>query len=140
MLKEIINKIFKKLPWFFFLWTHFLFMGKAMKNRKGLKLVTNLPSGCKTHLERSFFSYLSPRQFSWFNTNWFLSYSKNYICYFMQANSQRHNYSSFIWNFEFENYGKGEKKIQKLKNLGKEKSYLDEIKRIFHNFWNAFFW
>ena len=36
--------------------------------------------------------------------------------------------------FESGNYGKEGKKLQKLEYLKNEKSYLDEIKNIFHSF------
>ena len=38
------------------------------------------------------------------------------------------------------NPGQGEGKLQKTEYLENEKSFLDEIKSIFHNFWRAFFW
>ena len=42
-----------------------------------------------------------------------MSYSKTYICYFMQDSSYLHNYSSFIWPFESEKRGKEGEKITK---------------------------
>ena len=54
---------------------------------------------------------------------------------------QRHNYSSFIWPFESGNCRrKGQKIEKKNEYLENEKTFLDEIKIILHNFWNAFFW
>ena len=44
------------------------------------------------------------------------------------------NYSTSIWPFEFEKCGKEGKKIQKFEYLENEKSFLDEIKNIFHSF------
>ena len=57
----------------------------------------------------------------------------------MPASSGRHNNSSFIWPFSFENCGMEEKKFQKVEYLKNEKGFSDETKSIFHNFWNAFF-
>ena len=44
------------------------------------------------------------------------------------------NYSTSMCPFESENCGKEGKKIQKLEYLKNEKSFLDEIKHIFHSF------
>ena len=49
----------------------------------------------------------------------------------MQANSDIINYSTFICPFES---GKEGKKLQKSEYLKNEKSFLDEIKNIFHSF------
>ena len=64
----------------------------------------------------------------------FLSYSKNYICKFMQANYDIINYSTFVCPFESGKCGKEGKKLQKFEYLENEKSFLDEIKNIFHSF------
>ena len=47
------------------------------------------------------------------------------------------NYSSFICPFEYGKCGKEGKKIQKFEYLEKEKSFLDEVKNIFHSFLRA---
>ena len=54
----------------------------------------------------------------------------------MRTNLRRH-YSSFIWPFESGIFQKGRGRDNKKLNISK--SFLDEIKSIFHNFWNAFF-
>ena len=51
----------------------------------------------------------------------------------MQANSQCRNYSTFIWPFEYRNW-EGWEKNTKNAYLKNEKSFLDEMKTIFHNF------
>ena len=43
-----------------------------------------------------------------------------------------------LWPFE-SGKRKG-KKQQNIKYLKNERSFFEEIKTIFHNFWNAFFW
>ena len=58
----------------------------------------------------------------------------------MQANSQCHNYYSFIWSFGSGECGKEGKKLQKFEYIENEKSSLNEIKNIFKNAWNVFFW
>ena len=52
----------------------------------------------------------------------------------MQANAWHLNYPTSICPFESRNSGKKEEKIQKLEYLENEKSFLDEIKNIFHSF------
>ena len=44
------------------------------------------------------------------------------------------NYSTSIWPFEFGKCGKEGKKVEKFEYLENEKSFLDEIKNIFHSF------
>ena len=58
----------------------------------------------------------------------------------MQANSQCHNYYSVIWSFGSGECGKEGKKLQKFEYIENEKSSLNEIKNIFKNTWNVFFW
>ena len=50
------------------------------------------------------------------------------------------NYSTSIWPFEFGKCGKEGKKLQKFEYLENEKSFLDEIKNIFHSFGWAIIW
>ena len=52
----------------------------------------------------------------------------------MQANALIINYFTSICPFEFGKCGKEVEKIQKFEYLKNEKSFLDEIKNIFHNF------
>ena len=47
------------------------------------------------------------------------------------------NYFTSIWPFESGKCWKEGKKLQKLEYLENEKSFLDEIKNIFHSFWRA---
>ena len=50
------------------------------------------------------------------------------------------NYSTSICSFESGKYGKEEEKLQIFEYLENEKSFLDEIKYIFHTFWRAIIW
>ena len=52
----------------------------------------------------------------------------------MQANYDIINYSTSICPFESGKFGKEGKKLQKFEYLENEKSFLDEIKNIFHSF------
>ena len=61
----------------------------------------------------------------------FLSYSRNYICKFMQANLWHHKLFHSICPFESGKCGKEGKKLQKFEYLENEKSFLDEIKTFF---------
>ena len=50
------------------------------------------------------------------------------------------NYSTFIYPIESGKCGKKGKKLQEFEYLKNEKSFLDEIKRVFHSFWSAMIW
>ena len=50
------------------------------------------------------------------------------------------NYSTSIRSFESGKRGREEEKLQKLEYLENEKSFLDEIKNIFHSFCRATIW
>ena len=50
------------------------------------------------------------------------------------------NYSTSICPFEPGKFGKEGKKLQKFGYLANKKSFLDEIKNIFHSFWKAITW
>ena len=102
-------------------------------------VVASLSLAFKTYLENFLFWW--SRQFWWFNTSgfWVILKITYYICQFMQANSQRQNYSIFIWPFESGKW-KEREKLQKTGDLKNKKSFLDEVKSIFHIFWNPFFW
>ena len=52
----------------------------------------------------------------------------------MSPNSCIMNYSTFICTFESGKCGKEEKKFKTLEYLENEKSFLNEIKNIFHSF------
>ena len=62
----------------------------------------------------------------------FLSYSKKYNCKFMQANSWHHKLFHFYLSFWTGKCGKEGEELQEFEYLENEKSFLDEIKNIFH--------
>ena len=69
-----------------------------------------------------------------------MSYSKNYICKFMQASSWHHKLFHFHLSFWIWKVWKGREKIHKFEYLENERSFLDEIKNIFYSFWRAMIW
>ena len=69
-----------------------------------------------------------------YNKELLLSYSKNYICKFVQDNSWHHKYSTSNCPFVSEESRKDGKKLQKFEYLENEKRFLDEIKNAFHGF------
>ena len=58
----------------------------------------------------------------------------------MHANSWHINYSTCIFPFESGKCGAEGKKLQKFEYLENKKSFLDEIKNIFHIFWKLTIW
>ena len=56
----------------------------------------------------------------------------------MQPNSWHELFTS-ICPFEFGKCGKGEEILQNFEYLENEKSFLDEIRNIFHSFWGLSF-
>ena len=45
-----------------------------------------------------------------------------------------------VGSFESGNWRENEKSRQNIEYLKNKKSFLEEIKTVFHNFWNTFFW
>ena len=84
--------------------------------------------------KNSFIRYILSDQVWWCNIKQVLSYHKKYIFKFMQKIHDVINYSTSICPFEFRKCGKEGKKSQKCEYLENEKSFLDEIKNIFHSF------
>ena len=58
----------------------------------------------------------------------------------MQANSWHQKSATSVCPFESGMCGKEEEKLQQFEYLENEKSFIDEIKNIFHNFWKAIIW
>ena len=87
-----------------------------------------------------FISYILSDRVWWCNIKQFLSYSKNYTCKFMQANSWHHKLFHFHLSFWIWKVWKGREKITNNLNICRTKGVLDEIKNIFHSFWRAIVW
>ena len=58
----------------------------------------------------------------------------------MQVNSWHHKLFHFHLSFRTWKVWKEGKKLQKFEYLENEKSFLDEMKNIFHSFWRAIIW
>ena len=86
-------------------------MDKVMKNKRSLKLVTSLFRLRKKFIKISLLVIL-PDQV-WCYIKRFLSYSKNYTCKFMQANSWHHKLFHFHLFFWIWKVWKGRGKITK---------------------------
>ena len=86
----------------------------------------------------SFISYVLSDQV-WCNVKQFLSYSKSYICKFMQANSW-HKLFHFDLHFWIWKVWKEREKLRKFGHLENKKSFFYEINNIFDNFWKAIIW
>ena len=102
-------------------------MDKVIKNKKGLELVTSHSAGHKTSSENSFvICYLT--------NDIFPVIPKITSANLCQLVNGIINYSTSICPIEFGKCGKERKKLQKFEYLQNEKSFLDEIKNIFHSF------
>ena len=100
-----------------------LLMDKIIKNKRGLELGPVALQATKQVQKNSFISYVLSDQVWWCNIKWFFSYSKNYICKFMQANSWHHELFLFICPFESLKFGKERKKNTKIW-ISRELEYL----------------
>ena len=110
-------------------------MDKIIKNKKGLEIVTSRSSGYETCSRNSFISYVLSEQFWWCNVKQFLSYSKNYISKFMQANTWHQILPLPFGLLNLESVERKEKITTYLENKN-----LDEIKNMFYSFWRAIIW
>ena len=113
MLKEYYQKALKKVLHFFFR-TQCLSIDKIIKNKRVLELVTSHYSDYEKSSINSFISYVLSDQVWWYNIKRFLSYSKNYICKFMQANLWHHELFHFHLPFLIWPVWKGREKITKI--------------------------
>ena len=130
-----LSKSLKKVKFIFFFQNQSLLMlmGKVIKNKRGLELVTSCSSGHKASSEKSLYLLyvIWPSLIMWCKAVFELS--RNYICKFMHVNSW-HQLFHFHLSFWIWKVRKGREKLQKFEYLENEKSFLDEIKNIFHSF------
>ena len=107
--KMIIKKALKKLTLFFFR-TQSLLMDQVNTNKKGLVLGTSRTSDYELSSEKFIYSLciIGPSL-----VKQFWSYSKNYICIFMQVSSWYHKLFHFHLSFWIWKLGKGREKITK---------------------------
>ena len=107
---------------YFFSRTKPLLMDKLSKTKTCLELVTSCSSGYQTSSE-NFCYQLLPGQV-WWNINQFLSYSKNYICTFMQAKPWHHKLFHFHLPFWIWKVWKGRKILKTKLNISRKKRAL----------------
>ena len=131
-MKEDCQKAFKKLTLYFFR-TQSLFIGKVIKNNRGLELVTSPSSSYEQVQKYSFFVIYYSTKFDDVMKRTFWVIPKITSVNSCKAIHDIINYSTFTCPFESEEYGKG-KNYKKLEYLKNEKNFLDEIKNIFHSF------
>ena len=118
--KSITKKPLKNQFYFSFR-TQSLLKDKVIKNKKSLELMTSRSWGCETSSKISFFSYMLSDQVLWSNVKQFLSYSKNYICKFMQVISWHHKLFHFHLSFWIWRVWKGREKNIKNLNISRTK-------------------
>ena len=108
-----ISKSLQKVNFIFSFWTQSLLMEKVIKNKRGLELVTGCSSGYETSSEKFLYSLYITWPKLMINVKQFLSYSKHYICEFLQANSwhKLFHFHLFIWIWKVR---KGSEKITKI--------------------------
>ena len=99
-------------------------MDKLIKIWRGLELVTSCSLGHETSSQKFIYSlciiWLSDQVWRC-NVKQFLSYSKNYICKFMQANSWHHKLFHFHLPFWIWKVWKGREKITEIWISGERK-------------------
>ena len=105
-------------------------MDKVVKSKRGLELVISHSSGYETSSEK-FLCYILSDQVWWCNVKRFLSYSKNYICKFMQVNSWHHKLFHFYLSFWICKVWKGREKITKIWISWKQKELFRWNKNFF---------
>ena len=98
----------------FFFQPQSLLMDKVIKNKRGLDLVTSRSSSYETSSEDYFISYILSHHVWWYIIKQFLSYSKNNIYKFMQANLWHHKLFHFHLSVSIWKLWKGREKITKI--------------------------
>ena len=96
--KRIIKEPSKSRLYIFF-WTQSLLMDKVFPKKWAWNYWPVTLQVTKQVQKNSFISYILSDQVWRYNIKWFLSYSKNYICKFMQANSW--HYELFHFHLPF---------------------------------------
>ena len=111
-------------------------MDKVINNKRGLKLVTSRSSGYEISSVKflSLLCIIWPSLMMEYEAVFELLHLQIYASHFMTS------YSTSICPFESGKCEKEGKKSQKFEYLENEKSFLDEIKNIFHSFWRAIIW
>ena len=101
-------------------------MAKVIKNKRGVELVICSSLGHETSSEKFLYLYII-----WLSFSVIPKITSGNLCKLIHGII---NYSTSICLFESGKCGKEGKKSQKFEYLKNEKSFLDEIKIIFHSF------
>ena len=140
-MKEDYQKAIKKLALFFFFRTQSLLMGKIIKTKGGLELVTSRSSGYEASSKNIFISYVLFDQLWWCNIKRFFElFQKITSTNLCKPIHDIINYSTSTCPFESGKCGKEGKKFWKIVYLENEKSFFNVIKNIFYSFWGAIIW
>ena len=108
-----LSKTLKKLT-LFFLSNPVPFNGQGYQKQKWLETSDKSLFMLWNKFRKIPVFYLIPDHVWWCNIKPFFSYSKNYICKFMQANSWHHKLSHFHLSFWIQKLWKGKEKITKI--------------------------
>ena len=109
-------------------------MDKVIKNKRGLEVVNRPSSGYKTSSKKIFLLVTYSDQAWWCNIK-----RLQPQIYASQCLASLIIPLPFVL-LNLQKSGKEEEKIRKFKYLENEKSFLEEIKNIFHSFWRAIIW
>ena len=108
------QKAFKKLILFFLLNPVPFNEESYQKQGSGTNVQSPFMSWNKKKKKNSFICYILSDKIWWYNVEQFLSYSKNYICKFMQFNSWHHKLFDFHLSFWIWKVWKGGEEITKI--------------------------
>ena len=134
-MKDDYQKAFKKLT-LFLLSNLVPFNGQNYQKQKRSGTSDRFTLQVTKQVQKySFIHYILSDQVWWCNVKQLLSYSKNYICKFMQVNWCHDKLFDFHFSFWIWKLWRGREKITKIwiYREGKE-FFLNEIKNIFHSF------
>ena len=116
-MKGDYQKLLKQLT-LFFLSNPALFNGQSHQKERGPGTSDHSLFGVQNKFTK--ISYMLTDQVWWFNIKRFLSYSKNYTCKFMQANSWHHKLFHLHLFFESGKCGKEWEKLHKFEYIEKK--------------------
>ena len=133
-MKEDYQKALKKLTLFFLL-NPVTFNGQSYKKQKGSGTSYQLLFRLRNKFSKySFICDMLSDQVWWCNVKQFFSYSKNYICKFMQVNWWHHKLFHFHLSFWIWKLWKGREKRTKICISWEKKELFWWKRNIFHSF------
>ena len=132
-MKEDYQKTFEKLT-LFFLSNPVTFNGQSYKKQKGPGTSGQSLFRLKNKFGKVSLLVILSDQVWWHNIKGFLSYSKNYICKFMQANSWHHKLFHFYLSIWIWKVWKGREKTTKIWTSWEQKELFRQNKKHFSQF------